>query len=59
MLPVRSQGLSLEVGGHGVVSHVGRGCCGRHLTIPETWPWATDLRQAFTAFTVICALLPP
>ncbi|MGH3548471.1 MAG: transposase [Pseudonocardiaceae bacterium] len=33
-----------------------RGQRRRHLTIPETWPWAHHLCQAFTA---ILALPPP
>jgi len=33
-----------------------RGQRRRRLKIPDTWPWATDLHQAFT---VICALPPP
>ncbi len=33
-----------------------RGQRRRRLTIPETWPWAHDLHQAFTK---IWALQPP
>ena len=33
-----------------------RGQRRRRLKIPATWPWATDLSQAFTT---ICALPPP